>query len=310
MKTKIKKLIFEYSTHSRITTKELGKKIGSSQQSASYLLNMIKKRKSIESPTTIVDAIKLGFMNILVGFNLINPGLKKEIIDELKQIPSITSIEECKEGIDLLVEYTVPNLSAFNKIHTETISKQYKQLRTEFIYPIIVVHHYNKNYLLRRPKDSDIILFGDRITRDLSERENLILNNLVNQPDKKLIDISEDLDIPVKTVIKIKKGLEKKYIIRGYGAILNHKKLEIIRNVMFIRFSSEGIKQIENFYEYTKNNKNIIRFIKLIGEYQMAIYFEALKEEAIIKEIRSNFPVESYHIIKSEKIHKKRYLPE
>ena len=58
---------------------------------------------------------------------------------------------------------------------------------------------------------------------------------------------------------------------------------------MFIRFSSEGIKQIEKFYEYTKNNKNIIRFIKLIGDYQMAIYFESLKEEDIIKEIKINF---------------------
>jgi len=310
MKAKIKKLIFEYSTHSRITTKELGKKIGSSQQSASYLLNMMKKRNLIENPTTIIDAIKLGYMNILVGLNLINPGLKKEIIEELKKIPTITSIEECKEGIDLLLEYTVPNLSAFNKSHTETISKLYKQLKTEFIYPIIVIHQYNKNYLLRRSKDSDIILFGDRVLREISERENLILNDLVKNPDKKLIDISEDLDIPVKTVIKIKKGLEKKYIIRGYGSIINHKKLGIIRNIMFIRFSSEGIKQIEKFYEYTKNNKNIIRFIKLIGDYQMAIYFESLKEEDIIKEIRSNFPVESYHIIKNEKVHKKRYLPE
>jgi len=135
MKTKIKKLLFEYSRNSRITTKELGKNIGTSQQSASYLLNSLKKKKLIGEGTTIVDAIKLGFVNVLVGFNFLNPSLKKDIIDDLMNITAITSIEEGKEGVDLLVEYTTQNLSAFNKIHSELIYKFYKKHRTTFVFP-------------------------------------------------------------------------------------------------------------------------------------------------------------------------------
>ncbi len=310
MKAKIKKLLFEYSINSRITTKELGKKIGTSQQSASYLLKNLKKKKLIAGNTTIVDAIKLGFVNVIVGFNLLNPSLEKEIIDELKEISAITSIEEGKEGIDILVEYTTQNLSAFNKIHSELIYKFYKKLRTVFVYPMIVNHEYHKNYLSRKFYDSDIILFGDRILRELSENELAVLEELVNQPTKKIIDISESLKIPVKTIVRIKRSLEKKYIIKGYSAILNNTKLNINREIIFLRFSSEGIRQIDKFHEFTKNNKNIIKYMKIIGEYQLAIFVESIKDIEIIRDIRANFPIESYLIIKSDKIHKKRYLPE
>lgn len=309
MKTKIKKLLFEYSKNSRITTRELGKLINTSQQSASYLLNSLKKRKLIEGSVTIIDPVKLGFVNVIVGFNFLDYHLIKEIIDELKQIPEITSVEEGNEGLDLLVEYTTSNLSAFNKIHSELIYKFYKKLRTAFVFPIIVSHGYNKNYLSNKFDNSDIILYGDRSLRELSKNEQKILDELVKYPDIKIVDISENLKIPVKSVVKLKKSLERKYIIKGYSSILNHKKLGIDRQIIFLRFSSEDIRDIDKFYDFTRNNRNIIRFIKIIGEYQLAIFVESLKDIEIIKDIRANFPIENYLIIKSERIHKRTYLP-
>lgn len=311
MKTKIKKFIFEYSRNSRITTKELGKKIGASQQSASYLKNQLLKKNLIK-PVTVIDAVKLGFVNVLVGFNFLNPeySLKREIINELRENESITSIEEGKEGVDLLVEYSTKNLSAFNKAQSETIYKYFKKLKTTFVYPIIVFHEYQKKYLSRKQDYSDSILFGDRALRELSENERKVLKELVKDPDIKIIDLSELIEIPVKSVINLKKSLEKKFVIKRYSSILDNSRLGISRQVVFLRFSSEGIKQIDKFGDYAKFNKNIIGFMKIIGEYQVAIVVEDIKEIDILKDIRSNFPIESYHVIKSEKIHKKQYLPE
>ena len=103
--------------------------------------------------------------------------------------------------------------------------------------------------------------------------------------------------------------MERKYIIKGYSAVLNHRKLEINRQIIFLRFSSEGIREIDTFSEFARNNKNIVKFRKIIGEYQLAIYVESLKDVEIIKDIRASFPIENYLIVKSEKIHKKAYLP-
>ena len=311
MKEKIKRLLFEYTRNSRLTTKEIGKGINSSQQSVSYLLGSLKNKKLIERSVTIVDPIKLGYISVLVGFNFLiqQQANIKEIINELKEVEAIVSIEEGKEGIDLLVEYLSPNLSSFNKTHSEIIYKYYLKLKTAFIFPIIVSHNYYKNYLIRKFDATDNILHGDRLLIDITDKESKVLHELVKNPDKKLIDIAESTNIPIKTAVKIKKSLEKNKIIKGYTAILNFSKLGIKREIIFLRFSGEGIREIDKFAEYTKYNKNIINYFKIIGEYQIGIIAESLKEVEMIKDIRANFLIENYKIIKSEKIHKKTYLP-
>ncbi|MFH1359163.1 MAG: hypothetical protein ABIH37_04700 [archaeon] len=311
MKEKIKKLLFEYSRNSRITTKILGKKIRTSQQSASYLKNQLISKKIIQ-PTIIIDAVKLGLINVIVGFNFLKPDneTKRDLINELKKTESIIQIEEGKEGIDLLVEYCVPNLSAFNKINTEIVTKYEKKLRSVFVLPVIVTHKYARNYLVKKFDSEDLVISGDRSLRKLSDNEAKVLLELADHPDKPLIDLSESLKIPVKTIIKTKKALEQNLLIKGYGSVLDYSKLEINRQIIFLRFTPETIKEIENFHIFTINNKNIIKFTKIIGEYQVMVVSESLKEQEIIKEIRANFPVEKYFIIKSDKIHKKRYLPE
>lgn len=311
MKEKIKKFIFESTKNSRITTKELGKKTGMSQQSASYIKSQMVSKKQL-NPTTIIDAIKLGYVNVLVGFNFINPenSLKKKVISGLKENPSIILVEECKEGIDLLVIYSTLNLSAFNKVHTEIIQEYYQKIKTNFVCPVIVTHEYRKNYLIKKLDDKDIILFGDRTLREISKNEEKVLNELIKKPNKKLIDISTSLKIQVKSVIKLKKSLEKKFIIKGYSNILDNTTLEIERQIIFLRFSGEGIKLIDKFLEFSRYNKNIVECTKLIGEYQITIAIENINNIDVLKKIRSEFPIESYQIFKSEKIHKKQYMPE
>lgn len=311
MKEKIKKLIFEVTRNSRITTKELGKKIGSSQQSASYLKNVLKSDGLIGQSNAIIDSVKLGFINVLVGFDYLKTeaSLKKEVIKELRENENIVGIEEGKEGVDILVEYSAKNLSAFNKVHSEIVYKFYQRLKNIFVYPIIVNHEYFKNYLVKKFDDSDIILYGDRILRELSEIEFKVLNRLISKPDESMINIAEDLKIPVKKAIRVKKLLESRNIIKGYSILLDNSNLEINRQTIFLRFSSERIREIGEFMDYAKNNRNIVQFIKLIGEFQVAIVVESLKTIEIIKEIRSEFSIDNYKIMKSEKIHKKKYIP-
>ena len=231
-------------------------------------------------------------------------------IDEFKKIPMIINIEEGKEGIDLVVIYSALNLSAFNKVHSEVIHKFYDKVKTRFVFPIIVSHEYLKNYLVRKTYDDDIILFGDRNLKELSRKELQVLYFLMENPDKKIIDISESLKIPVKSVINLKRMLEKKFIIKGYTSILDHNRLGVNRQIIFLRFTSEGMKDIDKFNEFTRYNKNIVQYLKLIGEYQIAIVVESLKDIEVIKIIRAEFLIENYLIVKSDKVHRKRYLPD
>jgi len=136
-----------------------------------------------------------------------------------------------------------------------------------------------------------------------------VLNKLIDNPDETIVNISEDLKIPVKRAIRVKKLLENRNIIKGYSVILDNSSLEINRQTIFLRFSSERIREIGKFMDYARNNRSIVQFVKLIGEFQVAIVAEGLKSIEIIKDIRSEFSIDHYLIMKSEKIHKKKYIP-
>ena len=311
MNLKNRKLLFELTRNLRITTKEIGRKTKTTQQSSSYTINQFKKKKIIQHPTTIVDAVKLGFTNVLVGFNYKNFDIqaKRDILEKLKDNNMIISIEESKQGVDLLVEYSAPNLSAFNKQHTELMYKL-KSLETKFIFPVIVRHKYVKNYLVKKLDKKDLVLSGDRALHNLTKKELKVLKALINNPDGKIVSIAKTTNIPVKTIVKIKKDLEKRAIIKGYSCVLNNKKVGINRYILFIKFTSEGINEIKKVVEFAKYNKNIIELTKIIGDYHILLIVEELQETNIINDLRSKFSIEDYFLIKSETIHKKKYLPE
>jgi DNA-binding Lrp family transcriptional regulator len=312
MREKIRKLLYYYCKNSRITTKELGQKTSCTQQSVSYLLNQLKKKEIILQNTTIIDSVKLGFINILVGFNIlkIEDQLRNGIILELKKIKNIVYIEEGKEGVDLIVEFCSKNLASFNKIYLNILQKFEKSLKTVFIFPLVTRKEYFKKYLLKNPELNSITLSGDRIMINLNKRETKIVNLLIKNPTIKIIGISENTKISVKSSIKIKKKLQENRIIRGYSAVLNNKKLGMVRQIIFLRFLSEGLKEMDRFENYCRNNKNIIEFNRLIGASHCELIVESLQDLDIIKDIRSNFPIDSYMMVKSEKIHKKDYVPE
>ncbi|MGK0209401.1 MAG: DNA-binding Lrp family transcriptional regulator [Patescibacteria group bacterium] len=311
MKEKLKKLIFEYTSNARITTKELGKRIYSSQQSASYLISTLKEKGMIEKETVIIDAVKLGYINTIIGFNYnkLSISLKKRVLSHLDSIPEVIAIEESSEGFDLLIEFCTKTLAGLDKIHMQILNEFKEQLNTVFIFPIITTYKFPRKYLKKEKIIKTKILSGDRILKKISENESKIISELIKDPVKKTYEIEETTGINRKSITRIIKDLEKKFIIKGYGAIFNHNKLGIRRNIVFLRFSSSGLEEIESFIEYAKEQKNIIEMTKLIGSSQVMIKIEDLKEIELIKEIRAHFSIQSYMTFKSEKVHKKQYLP-
>lgn len=309
MKQKIQKLLFELTRNSRLSTKELGKRIKATQQSSSYLQNQLKEKGLIKKSTAIVDNAKLGFTNVLVGMNYLNfnPESQKDILNTLKTNSSVISIEEATQGVDLLVEFSSINLSAFNKSHTD-ILHNHQDLETSFVFPIIVKHLYYRNYLTRKTEYKDIIISGDREVESFTPNEMTVINVLVDNPDATIISLSQKANLSVKSLVSIKKNLEKNRIIRRYSCTLNHKELNIHKYFLFLKLASDTM-QMDKLVRYAKMNRNIITLTKLIGEYHLALQIEELDQNNLIKEIRSEFPIKDYLVVESENTIKESYIP-
>ena len=312
MNKKIKKLLYELSKNSRITTKLLGKRLRTSQQSASYLLNQLKKKKVLQGSVTIVDPVKLGFSNVIVGFNYtdFSPQTKKDVLENLRNTDSVIRIEEAKQGVDLFVEYCVPNFSAFNKTYIGLVHKFYKSLTTKFILPIIVKHKYHKNYLVRKAEQEDIILCGDRKLVDLSPLQLRVLKILVEQPDQTITGIARAAQCSARSAVAAKKKLQRLETVRGYTSIIDNSKVGIQRSFLFLKLSGKSIGEIQKLVEFARAHKNITELMKIIGNFDVMLTIETLEETDVIMALRSEFSVEDYLLVESEHVHKLKYLPD
>ncbi len=309
MNLKIKKTLFLLTRNARISTKELAKKLHASQQVASYTISQLEKKKEIQGYITTIDTVKLGLMHVIVGINITDFKQKKEILKYLDDAPGVVGVEECSQGVDLIIEYSVNNLSHFNKLHTIFMRLFKNEVQKKFIYPIIVRHIYPKNYLSRSKIYHDTVILGDRATESLSEHELLVLHALAKNPTATYTMLAKKTNLSSKTIVSNKQKLEKKRIIREYCAILDHKKLGIQRIQVFIRLGSASIGELSKLIEFSRINHNAVQADKLIGYYDVCITLEMTTTTDILTAIRESFSVEDYLIVPVQATHLRRSLP-
>jgi DNA-binding Lrp family transcriptional regulator len=304
--------MYEYSQNSRIKTKELGKRLKISQQSASYLIHSLKKKKKIiVDHTTIIDPSKLGFISILVYYNFADFTATPEIISFLRQSDDVVSLEHLEQGYDLAAIFCVPNLSYFNKAHRDILQTFRGRVVVADIFPLVVKHLYPKNYLVPRKPPSEFVICGDRDVMQFSENERKVLGFLYAHPTGKIVEMAKKLNLNPKTIINVKNKLEKNEVIRGYSAVWNYQKLGISRR--FILFNSEilTLKDDRRLLEFCYVHPYITSMTRLIGRYDIIVKVEGenLSGKDILRELRLEFGIKDYQVIPGGTILKERYVP-
>ena len=267
MNKKSRKLIAELVVNSRATSKELGKKLRTSQQSVNYLIHSLEKNKIIKRYITVFDNSKFGLINFIVLVRFKSLEKENEILKYLKENENVIKIEKLSIGWDFLVIFSTSNISHFNKSLREFLI-EFKVDRF-VVLPIIVKYDFRKT-------SSGIpnILFGDREKIDLNKKEIEICKMLRDNGRSSYLKISKKTGLDPKTVVEIKKRLEKKGVIKGYSIIFNHSKLNIRRFILLIKLRDYSLEADKEFIEYCKMNKNVVSLFKCLGEWDVVLEIE------------------------------------
>ncbi len=313
MKRKINKFVYELSQNSRIGTKELGKKLKISQQSASYLIQSFQKKKKILNHSTIIDPAKFGYLQVLVYLNFSDFDSKKikEVVNFLKEDDYIISIENLKQGYDLSVIYCVPNLSLYNKKVRDFLQKFKKVVSLAENYPIIVTHLYSKKYLYPHLESSELIISGDRDVAEIKDGEKIVLSILHDNPTESIINIHKKSKLNPKTIIRIKKSLESRKIVRGYKANFDLNKINIIRKHLLISSSDLSLEEDKKILQFALVHPNIVSLVRLIGRYDIRIEIEEEEttKKDVLKDLRTEFSIQNYRMIECGKLIKNKFIP-
>jgi len=313
MNKKLGKLVYALSSNARLTTKKLGQLLSVSQQNASYMVKSLLKKDILQKYLTVIDPARFGLTNVIVLYNY--KSFDKRSITNLKyyllEHPYIVTAEEVSQGADLLLEYSVPNLSFFNKKHTEFLYKYQSLLQVADIYIVVVKHLYEKKYLVNTHDYNETIVCGDRNRFMFNTNQKKVLLELNKNAKEPVINIAHKLKIDSKTVVRIKKQLEKQKIILKYSMLFNYNKLDIVKKYLFIHLVHKDPNEIKKLLEFTKQNENIVEAVKIIGDYELMLVIEKHKQSnQVVTDLRKNFQITKYKIIESDNLFKQNYIPD
>jgi DNA-binding Lrp family transcriptional regulator len=104
------------------------------------------------------------------------------------------------------------------------------------------------------------------------------------------IDIAQQLNISVPTVISHTKHLLQEEIIKKYSVTLDDEKIGLKR--FHIRFTFADYKKIDHIIQYLSSNSYIEEIYKVIGEYHLEIMLHTNTLEhfhAIMEDIRDKY---------------------
>ncbi len=314
MKLKIKKFIYELSQNSRIKTKELGRKLKISQQSASYLIQSWQQKKKIIGYSMVVDPAKFGLLQVLVYLNYADFDNKniKEVVNYLKNNDHVVQIEKLKQGYDLAVVFCVPNLSLYNKLMWVFLQKFKKTVLLAETYPIVVKHIYNKKYLMGYKREAESIISGDRDVYKISNKEKNILNLLYQNSTESIVQIHKKTKLNPKTIIRLRKKMEKNKVIRGYSTIFDIEKIGIQKKQVLISSASMKLTDDKKILQFALTHSNIVSLTRLIGNYDILLEIEEEEnsKKDVLRDLRTNFSISKYKIIEGGNMIKDKYVPQ
>lgn len=313
MNNNLSKLVYALSSNARLTTKKLGQLLSISQQNASYMVKSVLKKGILQNYLAVVDPARFGLINVIVLYNY--KSFDKKLIDELKKDviknPYIVTAEDVSQGADLLLEYSIPNISFFNKKHTEFLHKHQSLIQMSNIYVVVVKHLYEKKYLVDNPSNDEVVLCGDRDVFVLNNHQKSVLKALCKNAKNPVVNIAQDLKLDSKTVVRIKKELEKQKIIVKYSIKFNCSAMDVRRRYLFIQLAKKDPEEVNKLLGFTQQHKNIVETIKVIGDHELLLVVEKKGlENRAIADLRKKFQILNYKIIESDNLFKQNYVPE
>jgi Lrp/AsnC family transcriptional regulator, leucine-responsive regulatory protein len=307
--TRIRKLLSILTHDARLPTKRIAARMRCSQQLVSYLIGRLEKDTDIVF-TVQADTSRMGLEHVMVGvrYKRIIPSRIRTLIERLRTEPYITLIVEGTSGVDLLLEFSSQNLSAFSKQLRSLVVDASDIFAVEFMMPLVVRRVYPRSYL-DGSKREERILFGDRSAQPIAQADRLTLEQLQSDARLSLLELARRTGTNAQLVRSSITRLEASGVLRGYSVRGDVGSIGIMTAWLLLRLPSEGLPSIDQVVSLAEADPNVIEIVKLIGAYHVMIRIEDTSARTLLRMLRTHFDIESSLIIDSYRIRLERPLP-
>lgn len=285
---KDKKLIFMLDQNSRMTNKQIGRKLRLSEQAVGYRIKRLQKSGIIKKFVTFINTLSIGYQHYKVFTKLQNASKFEEdqIISFLVENNNVRWVASTSGKYDLSFSILAKSATHFYDIYSSIESKFAKFIIEKNIVLNVASPGFTRNWLVEE-KNAIKLDYGlsEQITLDHVDKK--ILKQISQHARQSIVEISRNTQLSVDVIkYRIKKLREKK-VISGFTIQLDLQKLGHEYYSVFLNLYNVDRKLENKIVEFAKLHSNVLFVLKIIGNYDMQIEFEVKNHEDLEKNMRA-----------------------
>jgi len=300
---KDRKLLLALFEDGRASTTALGKKVGISQELATYRIQKLKERKILQNIIPIINYSVLGYSSYRLQIKL-NPLSKEErdkLMEEFKQLPNISWLVELSGGWDLVLIFLVKSNQEFNEAY-DSFNKKYGNYISDRLFTIVTeITHLPPTYILKAEREPLVTVLEAHKT-DLDDTQRKIIISLFENGRKPLLEISRELGVSVTTIKYHLDKLLRDKVIAGFKPVIN---LFAIGYEHFkITMELENPADEKTARELLMMNDNVVYITKSLGQYDLEFECEYTTVNGLLEFIellKSRIKIKKHEIIFANK---------
>lgn len=294
LELKDKKLLYWLDQNSRATNKELGKKVGLTEQAIGYKIKKLQQEGIIKKFVTFINTLSLGYTHYKVFIKLHNTTeeIENKLIKHLIKNPNVRWVVSTSGKYDLSFSILAKDALEFTKIYQEIEAKYGKYIIEKNIVLNVGSPGFTRDFLINKKVSKKLEYKTSKEKQKIDETDKKILKAISQNARKNIVDIANENKISVDIVKYRLRKLKENNVINGFTIQLDLAKLgyEYYSIFFYTHNLSEDIEK--KILDFAHTHTNILFVVKVIGNYDLQLEIE-VKEyaeiEKILKEFRQKF---------------------
>lgn len=316
LELKDKKLLYWLDQNNRATNKELGKKVGLTEQAIGHKIKRLQEEGIIKRFVTFVNTLSLGFNHYKVFIRLQNTTeiIENKIINFLINHNHIRWVVSSIGRYDLSFSVLAKTPLDFSNIYTEIESKFGKYIAEKNILVNISSPGFTRDYLIEGKTSKKLEYKTSDKEEKIDAIDKKILKSISQNSRKNIVDISKEIKETVDIIKYRIKKMKEKNIISGFTIQLDLEKIGYEYYTIFFHMHNLTKELEDKIISFATNHPNILFVVRTIGNHDLQLEIEVKdysELENIIKDFRQKFSekVRDFEILRVTKEFKYDFYP-
>jgi Lrp/AsnC family transcriptional regulator, leucine-responsive regulatory protein len=309
------KILYELDLNSRQSFNQLGKKVRLRKETVFQRVKRLQQKGIIEKFQTILNVHKFGYQNyrLFLKFKNVDEESEKKIIAFFVNSKLTGWVMKVQGNWDLGVWFLVKDIFKLKNEYNSFKERFSNYIYDEKLSLFSNVHYYSRSFLVEKPNDFELNIEVPSKTEKLQDKEILLLQLLAKNSRISILDLSKELNLSSKTIVKKIKEFEKRKILLGYRLKLNLEKIGIEYYKVHFKLNNLDTKSIESIKQFIFHNPNIVYWDETISGYDLELDVQVKDREeleSLINQLKKEFQrnIEKFEILNYEKEYKQIFL--